>query len=297
MAAPRLTQSMTGFARADGAGFGLRWTWELRSVNGKGLDIRFRGPPGSDHLEPVLREKAAARMTRGSVQANLTQQKDAASSSLRINRAALAELSAALHEVRGTADPRPLILEQLLLVRGVVDLVEDESQPAAEATAAIVDELDRALDALVRARTVEGAAVAAILGTRLDRIAELTAAAENNPARQPAAIKARLAEQIATLLDASSTFDPDRLHQEALLIAAKADIREELDRLVAHVDAGRRLFAEGGAIGRRLDFLAQELNRETNTLCAKANDISLTQIGLELKLAVDQFREQVQNLE
>jgi uncharacterized protein (TIGR00255 family) len=149
----------------------------------------------------------------------------------------------------------------------------------------------------VKARSVEGAAIGSFILARLDRMAELTEAAEHSPARQPAAIKARLAEQIATLLEVSTSFDQDRLHQEALLLAAKADIREELDRLVAHVEAARQLFTEGGAIGRRLDFLAQELNRETNTLCAKANDISLTKIGLELKVVVDQFREQVQNLE
>jgi uncharacterized protein (TIGR00255 family) len=154
-----------------------------------------------------------------------------------------------------------------------------------------------AIAALAEMRRHEGAVLATVLSARLNEIAALAARAEEVPGRRPEAIRARLAEQIATLLSQSERFDPDRLHQEAILIATKADVREELDRLAAHVAQAARLIGQGGAIGRKLDFLAQELNREANTLCAKANDVELTNIGLELKAAVEQFREQVQNVE
>ena len=154
-----------------------------------------------------------------------------------------------------------------------------------------------ALAALTGTRRQEGAALAGVLGMRLDEIGRLAARAEATPGRRPEAIRSRLAEQVAVLLGVSDRFDADRLHQEAILIASKADVREELDRLAAHVEQGRNLLAQGGAVGRRLDFLAQELQRETNTLCAKSSDVELTNIGLELKSVVEQFREQVQNLE
>jgi len=146
-------------------------------------------------------------------------------------------------------------------------------------------------------RKHEGAAIGGVLSARLDEMAALASRADATPGRQPEAVKKKLADQIAVLLEASSRFDPDRLHQEAVLLAGKADIREELDRLTAHIAQARKLMNGGGAVGRRLDFLSQELNRETNTLCAKSNDVELTNIGLELKSVVEQFREQVQNLE
>ncbi len=289
-------QSMTGFSRADGAGHGLRWSWELRSVNGKGLDIRFRAPPGYDHLEPRLREKVGGRMARGSIQATLTQQRETAASAIRINRQALAELVGIAKEWRPAAGG-PVAIEQLLAVRGVVEIVEGDAEPAPDLIAALLATLDVAVLNLAAMRSSEGAAVGAIVAARLDRIADLATEADRSPARTPEAIRMRLEAQLAALLSAAPSLDPDRLHQEAMLLAAKADIREELDRLAAHVAAARQLLADGGAIGRRLDFLAQEFNRETNTLCAKANDRSLTAIGLELKVAVDQLREQIQNLE
>jgi len=186
-----------------------------------------------------------------------------------------------------------------LAIRGVVETVDAEDDPEAVAavSARILDDLDIALAELIVARAREGAQLGAILGARLDEVDRLRAAAETAPARTPEAIRARLAEQVANLPGASPALDPDRLYQEAALLATRADIREELDRLEAHVGAARALLAEGGAVGRKLDFLAQEFNRETNTLCSKANDRSLTAIGLELKAAVDQLREQVQNLE
>ncbi len=290
-------QSMTGFARAEGSGNGFRWTWELRSVNGKGLDIRFRAPPGFDQLDPILRERAAAYLSRGALQATLTLQGESPALRLRINQAMLDELLALADELRSRLDAPPVTVEGLLAIRGVVETYEVEGAVPEDLAEGIVATLDRALGALAAARGEEGAQLGAVLHLRLDRIEALTRQAEANAAAAPEALRARLAEQVALLLDSATGLDPLRLHQEAALLATRADIREELDRLMAHVAAARSLLAGGGAIGRRLDFLAQEFNRETNTLCAKSTDKALTAIGLELKAVVDQLREQVQNLE
>jgi uncharacterized protein (TIGR00255 family) len=190
-------------------------------------------------------------------------------------------------------------LDGILALKGVMEVSEeDESEEARRvAEAAVIAGFNQTLAELSTMRRREGDALAQILTQRVREIAALAAHAEAVPGRKPEAIKARIAEQVATLLEASSRFDPDRLHQEAILIATKADIREELDRLASHVAQVDRLIADGGAIGRRLDFLAQEFNREVNTICSKSNDVELTNIGLELKSVVEQFREQVQNLE
>jgi uncharacterized protein (TIGR00255 family) len=291
--------SMTAFARADGSSGGVRWTWEMRSVNGKGLELRLRLPPGYEQLEPRIRERCARRLTRGSVQATLTFESDAPAQRFRINEAVLAEVMAAMERIGSRLPVQPPSLDGILSIRGVVENGEDERDPEAEAALQedVLAGLDRALADLVAMREGEGAAIGSVLATRVDEIARLAGEAEASPARTPAAIRARLAEQVAGLLDAAPALDPDRLHQEAVLLATKADIREELDRLAAHVTAARALLGEGGPVGRRLDFLAQEFNREVNTLCAKANDRSLTAIGLALKAVVDQLREQIQNLE
>ncbi|WP_201403443.1 YicC/YloC family endoribonuclease [Kaistia sp. 32K] len=291
--------SMTGFARAAGAGRGYRWTWELRSVNGKGLDIRLRLPPGFDHLDQPVRERVGKAAQRGSLQIGLSLQRETSASALRVNEALLEQVLDLVRRVGAQVDAAPPTLDGLLSIRGVLETVEAEDDPdaAAALTADLLADLDTALAELVTVRDREGAAIGAILSARMDEIERLKNAAETAPARTTEAIKKRLAEQVAALLEASNSLDPDRLHQEAVLLATKADIREELDRLTAHVAAARALLAEGGAVGRKLDFLAQEFNRETNTLCAKANDRSLTAIGLDLKAAVDQLREQVQNLE
>jgi uncharacterized protein (TIGR00255 family) len=291
--------SMTAFARADGSSGGVRWTWEMRSVNGKGLELRLRLPPGYEQLEPRIRERCARRLTRGSVQATLTFESDAPAQRFRINEAVLAEVMAAMERIGSRLPVQPPSLDGILSIRGVVENGEDERDPEAEAVLQedVLAGLDRALADLVAMREGEGAAIGSVLATRVDEIARLAGEAEASPARTPAAIRARLAEQVAGLLDAAPALDPDRLHQEAVLLATKADIREELDRLAAHVTAARALLGEGGPVGRRLDFLAQEFNREVNTLCAKANDRSLTAIGLALKAVVDQLREQIQNLE
>ena len=291
--------SMTGFARADGAGEAHRWTWELRSVNGKGLDIRLRLPPGFEHLEAPARERLGAALTRGNVQIGLTTQSQPGAARIRINDEVLADVLEAMARIGKRIDVQPPSLDGILAVRGVVESVEveaDEDIRAALAERMLAD-FDTALAGLASDRAREGKAIAAMLTTRLDAIEKLAAVAEASPARTPEAIRTRLAEQVALLLDASHNLDPDRLHQEAVLLATRADIREELDRLGAHIDAARALIAEDGPVGRRLDFLAQEFNREVNTICAKSNDRGLTAVGLELKAVVDQFREQIQNLE
>jgi uncharacterized protein (TIGR00255 family) len=204
-----------------------------------------------------------------------------------------------MRDLAGRIDAQPATIDGILNVKGVMEVLdqtESEDEHRAAETA-VIEGFDLALATLLEMRRHEGAALDAVLAARLDAIAELAARAETAPGRHPEAIKVRLADQVAALLETSDRFDADRLHQEAILIAAKADVREELDRLAAHVAQARRLLAEGGPVGRRLDFLSQELNREVNTLCAKSNDVELTTIGLELKSVVEQFREQVQNLE
>jgi uncharacterized protein (TIGR00255 family) len=290
---------MTGFARADGSANGTRWTWEIRSVNGKGLDIRLRLPAGFERLDPPARERCAGLLTRGNIQSTLTIVSDASAARIRINEDVLGEVLAAMQKIGGRIDVQPPTLDGILSIRGVVEAADNELDEAARAALdlEILKSLDRTLTDLVAMRAREGQAIGNVLGARLSEIARLVRAAEASPARRPEAIRARLAEQVAALLDAAPALDPDRLHQEAVLLATKADIREEIDRLDAHVVAATEMLAEGGPVGRRLDFLAQEFGRETNTLCAKANDRALTAIGLELKAVVDQLREQIQNLE
>ena len=290
---------MTGFARRDTAGTAVRATWELRSVNGKGLDVRLRLPPGLERLEIPVRERCAARLARGNIQASLAVQGATKAPRVRINEEVLKSLIAAMEGIGTNIAVQPPTLDGILSIRGVVEIEEAEAgdEAAGEADAEILVALDGALDELIAMRAREGTAIGTVLGARLDEIARLAREAEASPARMPEAIRTRLAEQIAALLDAAPALDPDRLHQEAVLLATRADIREEIDRLDAHVAAARELLAAGGPVGRRLDFLAQEFNREVNTLCAKSNDRGLTATGLELKAVVDQLREQIQNLE
>ena len=291
--------SMTGFARADGVSGPYVWAWELKSVNAKGLELRLRTPPGWDAVEVPLRAKAAEALARGTVHANLTVQRAGVAPVVRVNEPVLAAVLATMGDIAKRIDAAPPSIDGILGLKGVIEIIDEDEreEDRSAAAAAVIAGFGAALASLAEMRRREGTVLAAILRMRLDEIAALTARAESAPGRKPEAIKARLAEQIAVLLDGATRFDPDRLHQEALLMASKADIREELDRLVAHVAQARRLIDAGGPAGRKLDFLSQELNRESNTLCAKSNDVELTNIGLELKTVVEQFREQVQNLE
>jgi uncharacterized protein (TIGR00255 family) len=291
--------SMTGFARGHGVSGPYAWAWEVKSVNGKGLDLRLRFPSGWDAIEAPARAQAAERLSRGSLQATLTVERSGALPEVRINTAVLDAVLASLKQLAPRVEASPPSLDGLLALKGVMEVgdAEECEDERRSAEAAAMAGFAAVLGALTEMRQREGSALGRVLTARLGEISALAQRAEVVPGRRPEAIRARLAEQVATLLAQSERFDPDRLHQEAILIATKADVREELDRLAAHVAQAQLLIGQGGPIGRRLDFLAQELNREANTLCAKANDVELTNIGLELKVAVEQFREQVQNVE
>ena len=291
--------SMTGFARASGAERRWRWTVEIKCVNAKGLDLRLRVPGGFDRIEAEARARLAKAVARGTVFATFSAVRDSAAASPKLNVGLLAEVAAQTLAASRQLGLSPPTLDGLLALRGVVDLgepEEDETEMAAIAAAMLMS-LDEAIAAVLAARRTEGEALRKTLAERLDAIAALTRAADDNPARKPEATRARLAAGVAALMGAARGLDEARLHQEALLLAAKADIREELDRLYAHVEAARALLAEGGPVGRRLDFLAQEFSREANTLCAKSNDVTLTAQGLELRALIEQLREQSQNIE
>jgi uncharacterized protein (TIGR00255 family) len=291
--------SMTGFARSHGVCGSYAWAWEIKSVNGKGLDLRLRLPSGWDAVEPTVRARAAEVLSRGSIQAGLSVDRSGATPAVHVNTAVLEAVLAAARQLSRRVEASPPTLDGLLALKGVIEIGDaaESEEDKQSAEAAVTTGFAEAITALADMRRHEGEALARVLGARLDQIAALTERAELVPGRRPEAIRARLAEQVAALLAQSDRFDPDRLHQEAILIATKADVREELDRLAAHVAQAKALIEQGGSVGRRLDFLAQELNRESNTLCAKSNDVELTNIGLELKAAVEQFREQVQNVE
>jgi uncharacterized protein (TIGR00255 family) len=291
--------SMTGFARAAGSGGTWRWTFELKTVNAKGLDIRLRMPTPFDRAEGEARTRLAKALARGTCFANLSTQREGATTTARIDLAALESIAVAARAAAVKAGLAPPTMDGLLAVRGVFDaseVADDETAVNAACVGALAS-LAEAIAALSAARRGEGEALAQLLKAMLASIAGLVEAADANPARRPEAVRERLAQSIRTLMESSRGFDENRLHQEGILLAAKADIREELDRLKTHVASARTLIEEGGPIGRRLDFLAQELAREASTLCAKANDVSLTAQGLELRAQIEQFREQVQNVE
>jgi uncharacterized protein (TIGR00255 family) len=292
-------QSMTGFARVEGTSGRTRWAWELRSVNGKGLDLRLRLPPGLEALEADVRRLAGEAFARGNLQVGLTTSVSEAQVEAVVNEGALAAVLALRDRLAGTIDPTPLKLDTLLSVRGIVDFREaEESEAETQARDRDIRAgLAEAIRRLADMRRKEGTALADVLLGQVARIEALTTAVEADPSRSVAAIAERLATQVATLMQGATALDRDRLHQEVALLATKADLREEIDRLKSHVRAARELIAEGGPIGRKLDFLAQEFNRESNTICSKSNAAAVTAAGIELKVVIDQFREQVQNLE
>jgi len=291
--------SMTGFARSHGASGPFAFEWELKSVNAKGFDLRLRLPPGWDELEALAKKRAAEVLSRGTVYVNLNVKRANAQSTVRVNEDVLASILGVAGTLASKIDAVAPSIDGLLGIKGVIEVVEPEADEAEDKAAkdAAAVAFDLALANLVDMRQREGAALGQILLQRMDEIERLAKRAETAPGRKPEAIRARPAEQIATLMETSDRFDPDRLSQEALMIATKADIREELARIASHIAQARDMIAKGGPIGRRLDFLAQEFNREVNTCCSKSNDIELTNTGLEMKNVVEQFREQVQNLE
>lgn len=292
-------QSMTGFARSSATHAGTAIAWELKSVNGKTLEARLRLSPGFERLEQSARQALQRRFARGNVQGQLTISRQTLQAPPVVNEAFLRDLAGLAKRIEEQFGAAPATSAQLLALRGVLevsDAVESDHARAA-LDEAILAAFGEALDALEEARRSEGQALYGLLSGHIDRIEELTRQVQADPSREPAVIRTRLAEQVRLLLESNAALDESRLNMEAALLATKADIREEIDRLTTHVAAARQLLAVGGPVGRKLDFLAQEFNRESNTLCSKANAAAVTAVGLELKVVVDQFREQVQNLE
>ncbi len=293
-------QSMTGFARSTAQHEGAVLAWEVKSVNGKSTELRLRVPQGFERLEPVVRQTVQKRFSRGNFHATLTVGRVAATPVQPvINEAFLKDIAGLAKRLEEQFGLAPATADGILGLRGVLDMPEavetSESRDALDA--AILVALDETLSGLETARRAEGEALRTLLSGHVAAIEALTLRAEADPSREPAAIRERIAGQVRLLLDAAANLDEARLHQEAAFLATKADIREEIDRLKTHVASARALLSGGGAVGRKLDFLAQEFNRESNTLCSKSNAATVTAIGLELKAVVDQFREQVQNLE
>jgi uncharacterized protein (TIGR00255 family) len=288
---------MTGFARADGTVGDLRFHWELRSVNSRGLDVRLRLPPGHEALEPAAREIIAKAVARGNVSANLTVDSSAGTGEVRVNERALATVLAAVERLSERPEferPRP---EGVLALRGVLEVGETVETSSEALRGALLDALSGAMGTLVKARRIEGARLATVLSDAVDKIESLVDRIATLPVRRPEVIRERLNDQVQRLFSTGAPLDPERLHQEAMLIATRTDVEEELKRLGAHIAAARSLLADEAPAGRRLDFLAQEFNREANTVCSKSIDIEVTRLGLELKAVIDQFREQVQNIE
>jgi uncharacterized protein (TIGR00255 family) len=294
---------MTGYARVQGTDGSRRWVWEARSVNGRNLEIRCRLPQGFDRLENPARGAVGGRVKRGNVSLTLTMATERQGASLRVNRALLAELGALVDEVRKATGADAPTADGLLRVRGVIE--EDDQAVESEEAIAALDKsiavtLDEVLEALVAARKAEGRALSAVLERHIDDIEALSGRAADRAATQTATVRGRFEGQLEELLQRAPALSEERFAQEVALLVGKADVREELDRLGAHISQARSLLAEArpdNPVGRKFDFLCQEFNREANTLCSKSADIELTRIGIDLKGAIERLREQVQNVE
>lgn len=292
-------QSMTGFSRSEGQFEAESWTWEIRSVNGKNLDLRFRLPPGLEAVESKAKKQATERFTRGNFQVSLHIDSDVNASMPSLNTKALDDVLAIAKSIcEKTGGPMPTTAD-LMNLRGVMEYksVEMEEKALAKRQIAILESFDVAVEALLEMRLIEGNAVASVLLDQVEKISELHAAIDGNEARSHDAIRKQLQEQVRQLISSSEELDPQRLHQEAVILATKADIQEELDRLAVHLVSVKKLLNGDGPVGRKLDFLAQELHRECNTICSKSNSAEVTALGLDMKLVIEQFREQTQNLE
>jgi uncharacterized protein (TIGR00255 family) len=297
--AGKAVHSMTGFARRDGGDGTISWTWEIKSVNGRSLDVRARLPQGYESLDPAVRSAVAAACSRGNVQVNLSMKRGSAPLQLQVNEDLLQQVIDLMAKLEARTQAAPPRLDGILALRGVLEAVEEEESPEHQAArlAALQSDLEAALQALVAMRAAEGARLLGMARGHVDAIERLADAARRCAATQPQALRQRLKEQLALIMEDSAGVSEDRLAQELAILAGKADVREELDRLAAHVEATRELLDQGGAVGRKLDFLCQEFNREANTLCSKSVDVELTRIGLDLKSSIEQLREQVQNIE
>ena len=291
--------SMTGFARQEGTLDQHSWVYEVKSVNGKNLDIRSRLPHGHEALEVEIKKLATQYFRRGNFQLNLQLSRENGQTALAVNEEALETILKIAEPIQKRLGDRPIAVETLLGLRGVLEMAEpQESDEAKQARHdALIESIKAVFSQLADMRLAEGARMETVIVEQVNTIEALTKAARDCPDRQPEAIKARFKENIEKLLETSDQLDPDRLHAEAILIATRADVQEELDRLFAHVEAARELIKSDDAVGRKFDFLAQEFNREANTLCSKASSQELSRIGLELKTTIDQLREQIQNIE
>ncbi|MEL7151189.1 MAG: YicC/YloC family endoribonuclease [Pseudomonadota bacterium] len=293
--------SMTGFAATQGSVEGWSWTADIRAVNGRSLDLRFR-VPDVDGLEPEFRKRLQARLGRGNVTVQMKLSRDEATATFALNDSALAQAVETLQQVAEAAGAAglattPVSPADIATMRGVMEQVDTAAAEISALKAPILASLDTCLDAFLADRAREGAALAAVISEQISEIARLTKAAEDTLGDREAAQKAAMERALAKLLDGGDMPDEARLTQELALIAVKTDVAEELDRLRAHIDAAHDLLATEGPVGRKLDFLMQEFNREANTLCSKAQSSALTTIGLDLKTVIDQMREQVQNIE
>lgn len=291
--------SMTGFARTSGAVGDFLWTWELKTVNGRSLDVRCRVPQGFEAMDGIVRQAAAEHLKRGNLSANLSVDEVASRGRLSVNRAALEQVLSLVGEMQGRLDARAPSLDGLLGLKGVLEVETPpvDAETMNQRQQAIEAGLRQAMAELGAMRRVEGSRLAGMVLGHLDEVERLRIAAVATAGAQPINIRQRLEEQLRQLMPEGVPVDPERLVQELAIIAGRADVREEIDRLAAHVEAARELIGKGGAVGRKLDFLCQEFNREANTLCSKAADLALTNLGIELKAAIEQLREQIQNIE
>ncbi len=292
-------KSMTGFSRVEGASEGTCWYWELRSVNGRGLDIRTRLGQGMDAMDSQIRTKITKVLSRGNVNVTLSVQRTDGAMEIRLNEDALRQVFKAMERVQEMTKCAPLGVEGLLALKGVLEtkeVVEDQEVVSARA-AQMMETFDQALGDLVASRELEGRALLKVISDQIIEIERLVGVVSNSKSRTPEAIRARLKAQVDRLVEGNGSFDEDRLYQEVALLATRCDVEEELKRLEQHIQAARSLLSDGGPVGRKLDFLAQEFNREANTLCSKSNDGEVSQAGVALKVVIDQMREQVQNIE
>ncbi|MFK5981066.1 MAG: YicC/YloC family endoribonuclease [Rhizobiaceae bacterium] len=292
-------QSMTGFSRSEGLHATGRWVWELRSVNNKGLDLRMRLPYGFETIEVDCKKAVASAFSRGSIQVSLQFSKEGSANVPSINPAALEAVLSVAAQLQERIGAAPPTVDGILAIKGILEITETDltDDEVKSRNKEVLSGLKTAIVDLTTARESEGEAIVAVMSDQVSKIGGLVAKIEADPSRTMDAIRQRLQQQLAPLLEEGSDLDPQRLHQEAAYLATKADLREELDRLVAHVVAGQKLLSSAGPAGRKLDFLAQEFNRECNTICSKSNAPSVTGLGLEMKIIVDQLREQTQNLE
>ncbi len=293
--------SMTGFASQQGSAEGWSWTVDIRSVNGRGLDLRFRLPDWIEGLEPELRKTLQSRANRGTVSTGIRMQRDDTAAGLSLNAAQLNTALTLLAGIEAAAKEQGVKLRKtspadIAAIRGVIDQ-SDTTTATPALRQAVLDSARACIDAFAADREREGQAIAAVIAAQIDRVESLVAAARAAVGDRETATRQAMERAIARLLDVAEVPDETRLMQELALIAVKNDVTEELDRLDAHIDAARALMTEKGAVGRKFDFLMQEFNREANTLCSKSQSRDLTAVGLDLKALIDQMREQVQNIE